>query len=128
MFHTSNGKYTGNVIAPEEEKRMRISRYVDLELLDRVVDRMEKLFSDMLGSEYKGPFGVDMMAVADVATGRLLLHPCVEMNMRRTMGHVALALTQKPLQFASMMSITHKVNYQFRIERIEGKFVNVIFR
>ncbi|WP_337668788.1 hypothetical protein [Prevotella sp.] len=128
VFHTSNGKYTGNVIASEEEKRMRISRYVDLELLDRVVDRIEKLFSDMLGSEYKGPFGVDMMAVADVVTGRLLLHPCVEMNMRRTMGHVALALTQKPLQFASMMSITHKVNYQFRIERIEGKFVNVIFR
>lgn len=128
VFHTVNGKYTGNVIATEEEKRMRLSRYVDMELLDSVVRNAEIMFSEMIGTKYEGPFGVDMMAVADVATSKLLLHPCVEINLRRTMGHVALSLSSKALPFMSMMSIMHKTNYQFRIERIEGRYVNVIYR
>ena len=44
------------------------------------------------------------------------------------MGHVALSLAEKDFEFASMMSIRHKVDYQLCIERIEGKFVNVIYR
>ncbi len=128
VFHTVNGKYTGNVIATDQEKRMRISRFVDMNLLDSVIEKAETLFSKMLGTKYEGPFGIDMMAVADAATGKLLLHPCVEINLRRTMGHMALSLSSKALPFASMMSITHKTNYQFRIERIEGKYVNVIYR
>jgi hypothetical protein len=34
---------------------------------------------------------VDMMIVV-TDEGEYLLHPCVEINLRRTMGHVALAL------------------------------------
>lgn len=128
VFQTVNGKYAGNVIANEEYKRLRLGRYVDMQLLDFVKDRIKNYLSSHLLGKYSGPLGVDMMAVADKKNGKLLLHPCVEINLRRTMGHVALALAQKPLEYASVMNITHKVNYNFNIERIEGKFVNVIYR
>lgn len=128
VFHTLNSQYTGNVVSSEEDKRMRLGRYVDMELLDDVVSRIEDCMAVYLKDKYTGPFGIDMMAVADQQSGKLLLHPCVEINLRNTMGHVALSLSGKALPFASMMSITHKVNYQLSLERIEGKFVNVIYR
>lgn len=128
VFHTTDGQYTGNVISSEGDKMFRIGRYVDSSLYGEVVDRLKRSLSVLLGSGYCGPLGVDMMAVADKNTGKLLLHPCVEINVRRTMGHVALDLSAKPMEFASMMSITHKVNYQLRIDRIEGQYVNVIYR
>lgn len=128
VFNTINGKYTGNIIAAEDFKRERLSRYVDMSLLDETIGRYERILGGLIGDSYSGPLGIDMMAVAAPGADGFLLHPCVEINLRRTMGHVALSLSQKHLEFASMMSISHNVNYQFRIERIEGKFVNVIFR
>lgn len=127
VFHTQKGQYSGNVISSEHDKLFRLGRYVDTSLYAEVVERLKHQLSELLGSVYRGPLGVDMMAVADRQTGRLLLHPCVEVNVRRTMGHVALALSSKSFEFASMMSIIHKVNYQLNIDRIEGQFVNVIY-
>lgn len=84
LFKTHNGAYTGNVLATERAKRQAMSRYVPLELLDAVCcDIVDRL--DLKG--YHGPFGIDMMVVAGG-----LLHPCVEINLRRTMGHVAIEL------------------------------------
>lgn len=128
VFHTLNGKYTGNIISSEEDKRFRLARYVDIDLLDIVTHRLEKNLSEILQGKYVGKLGVDMMAVADMPSGKLLLHPCVEVNLRSTMGHIALELSNKRMEFASIMSISHEVNYQLKINRIEGKFVNVIFR
>ena len=39
--------------------------------------------------------------------GQLMLHPCVEVNLRRTMGHVALAATSR----ADGMPHTMEVRY-----------------
>lgn len=128
VFHTLNAQYTGNVISGEEDKRLKLARYVDTDLLDEIIRRIKDYMPMLLKGKYTGPFGIDMMAVADMPSGKLLLHPCVEINLRRTMGHVALALAGKHFEFASMMSISHDVNYQLRIDRIEGKFVNVIYR
>ncbi len=125
LFHTKNGAYTGNVLATEEAKRELISRYVSLELLDAVRD-------DIVGTTclegYRGPFGVDMMLVhapceAGVQDGLLALHPCVEINLRRTMGHVALTLSRlvNPQQDDDirrvMRVIFNGTNYQLKIQR-----------
>lgn len=94
LFHTQNGAYTGNILASEEEKREMIGRYLSTELLDTVRQliclRLGKLYRD----KYKGPFGVDMMVVNREDENGFLLHPCVEINLRRTMGHVALKLSE----------------------------------
>jgi hypothetical protein len=47
-----------------------------------------------LAGHYVGPLGVDMMLVRQT-DGTLCLHPCVEVNLRHTMGHVALHLSRR---------------------------------
>jgi len=94
LFHTSNGAYTGNILAEENEKREMISRYVSMNLLDKSQETICRLLGETFRGRYKGPFGVDMMIVARDDRDGFLLHPCVEINLRRTMGHVALALSR----------------------------------
>lgn len=118
LFHTSNGAYTGNIIATEEEKRQAISRYVSLGLLDDVRRRIEILLGALYEDKYRGALGVDMMIVARSDAKGFLLHPCVEINLRRTMGHVALALS-KLLPSQQAMNIEYIDNhYKLKINRL----------
>lgn len=93
LFDTSNGAYTGNILADEESKIEMLSRYVSANLLESIQQKIISLSGVMFRGKYKGPFGVDMMIVARADQTGFLLHPCVEINLRRTMGHVALSLT-----------------------------------
>ena len=97
LFHTANGAYVGNVIATERWKRQELSRYIPADLLDRVQQNICTLLGQLYQGQYRGPFGVDMMVCAapDHVGGGFLLHPCVEINLRRTMGHVALAIGRR---------------------------------
>ena len=96
LFHTSNGAYTGNVIATEQAKREILSHYLPTPLLDETQQRICQHLGIMLKGKYQGPFGIDMMVVrysqSSIFNFQYSLHPCVEINLRRTMGHVALAL------------------------------------
>lgn len=87
-FKTQNGAYTGNVLGTEEEKMSMLSRFVSKELLLNIIN---KVTTKLDLRDYRGPFGIDMMIVAK--DSGFLLHPCVEINLRRTMGHVALAVS-----------------------------------
>ena len=93
LFHTQNGAYTGNVLASEKEKRERIGQYLSVDLLDSVQQMLCQLLGHLFKDKYKGPLGVDMMVVNRDDKNGFLLHPCVEINLRRTMGHVALRLS-----------------------------------
>lgn len=88
LFHTVNGAYTGNLIASEEDKLKIISAYIPASLINSIQEKIIRLL-DL--QDYRGCWGVDMMIVV-TDEGEYLLHPCVEINLRRTMGHVALAL------------------------------------
>ncbi len=96
LFHTSNGAYTGNILASEEEKIELLTRYIPAELIQFVEEKICQCLGPRLAGKYRGPFGIDMMVVAREDGDGFLLHPCVEINLRRTMGHVAIALTQVP--------------------------------
>ena len=92
LFHTMNGAYTGNILATEERKQEMMSHYLQQPLLEEIRNAICKELSPVFKGKYAGPFGIDMMIVA--AEDGFMLHPCVEINLRRTMGHVALALTR----------------------------------
>lgn len=112
LFHTTNGAYTGNILATENAKREMISHYVSLELLDAVKEKICALLPTILEGKYVGPFGVDMMIVDEQ------LHPCVEINLRRTMGHVALALTPTDDDMVRVMRIEYADGtYKLKIQR-----------
>lgn len=93
LFQTSGSAYTGNVLALEEEKMEMISRYFSAECIFTVQQKIASLAGSLYDGKYQGPFGVDMMVVARPDREGFLLHPCVEINLRRTMGHVAISLT-----------------------------------
>lgn len=91
LFHTAAGAYTGNILADEACKRRMLSRYMDVSQVDALAAAVCAEMGRLLSGRYAGCFGVDMMVVN--RDGRMMVHPCVELNLRRTMGHVALALS-----------------------------------
>ena len=102
LFHTQNGAYTGNLLLTGREALSRLSHFVDPALLTAVRARITETLGPLLSGRYRGPVGVDMMVCSaqsgaeDSPEPRTpLLHPCVEVNLRRTMGHVALALERR---------------------------------
>ena len=117
LFHTVNGAYTGNILAHEEVKREMIIRYVSTDTLQQVQERIKVLTGAMYKGRYKGPFGIDMMVVATDEKDGFLLHPCVEINLRRTMGHVALSIPPFADGYARVMQIVLTDKYRIRVRK-----------
>lgn len=115
MFDTLNGAYTGSVLATEEDKRGMLSRYCSMELLDRLCKSIKSILSPLFVGRYHGPFGVDMMVVATDSADAFMVHPCVELNLRRTMGHAALAVSPSNLEPQCVMNISFSGKYHLRI-------------
>ena len=118
LFHTVNGAYTGNILAHEEVKREMIIRYVSTDTLQQVQERIKVLTGAMYKGRYKGPFGIDMMVVKGEETERNLLHPCVEINLRRTMGMVAHYLTSPDPTVRRLMRVTLEGRYKLRTRKL----------
>ena len=123
LFHTLNGAYTGNLLATENVKREMMSKYISLDLLDEVTSRLEReltvLFSSLPSEKPLRSInlGVDMMIVTKDDCDGFLLHPCVEINLRRTMGHVALALSPTDDTKEGAMAINYESKrYHLRVK------------
>lgn len=126
VFNTEKGSYAGNVIASEGDKSMMVGRYVPEDVLSVVRQRVIEYFSSAFSGAYRGPFGVDMMIVADGCGCGFLLHPCVEINVRMTMGHVANSFGRAANEPVELMRIVHDVNYKLRFDAMENNFVKTI--
>lgn len=113
LFKTYNGAYMGNIIASEADKRSMLSKYVSMELIDLLAREITDILSESISDFYEGPLGVDMMVVSD--GGRLKVQPCVEMNLRRTMGFVALSFNAKPTDPQRLMQIRYDGKYHFQV-------------
>ena len=80
-----DGTYEGNMIAPQDALQGVIpSHCKEPDLLEALAIQKQVLLKEVAGS-YSGPLGIDMLADAE---GRII--PCVEINFRTTMGHVAI--------------------------------------
>ncbi|MBO7569000.1 MAG: hypothetical protein J6T11_01420 [Bacteroidaceae bacterium] len=118
LFQTVNGAYSGSIIDTEAEKQMVLERYVPAQLLDMARKKICEVLSLNLKNRYHGPLGVDMMIVSD-AGNRWLLHPCVELNLRRTMGHVALSFEVGETLPRRLMRIFFTDKYHFRVSMVK---------
>ena len=116
LFQTSNGAYTGNILTFEEEKEHMISRYISVDLLKAIRQKICTLMGVLLKDRYAGAFGIDMMVVRRDDGDGFLLHPCVEINLRRTMGHVAISLTEHCSGLPKLMKMEYNSNiYKIKI-------------
>ena len=106
---TPAGVYGGNLVAPEHIREARLARMIPVTLLHEVRSRLLHLLNaSQLPEWYSGPVGVDMMVVEGG-----LLHPLVELNLRATMGWVAVQLARK-LADGQIM--------HFRMNNHEGRY------
>lgn len=117
LFSTSGGAYTGNLLAPEEEKRKILSTYIAAGLLDDISGKICQWMEPALSGDYTGPFGIDMMVVRTHDGTGFGINPCVEINLRRTMGHVALCISDAEGARGKTMNVTFQDGrHSFRIE------------
>ncbi len=118
LFTTKNGAYTGNLLLSEEEKEEYIARYVSPTLLNEVQRRTEVFLAKNIKGAYSGPLGVDMMVCRDWDADNTsnMLNPCIEINLRRTMGHVALALSRRGQRGTMSIDYDGK-NYRFHLRQ-----------
>lgn len=89
----SRGVYSGNVVAPQWQLVEMLTRYVTHGELVRTLDALTQALSAMIPGVYNGPFGVDMMIFRSDEGMRI--HPCVELNLRMTMGFAAMAVNSR---------------------------------
>jgi hypothetical protein len=90
LFQTNaNGTYESNTLLPDKMIERQLARYVPLPTLRELHIRMEKELSVRLSGAYAGYLGIDMMICRFTGTPQYRIHPCVEINLRMTMGVVA---------------------------------------
>lgn len=85
IFETRNGAYIRNVGGAEEENMAILAEYVPEKMIIDLKERLLSVTKKIFHNRYTGPFGIDMMIVL-TSEGKKKIHPCVEMNLRRTMG------------------------------------------
>lgn len=93
LFTTAQGRYGASLVAPREVVREQLRRQPTTPSHEEYVAHLLERLRGYDFHGYAGPFGIDTVVWRD---GDLLrLAPSVEINLRRTMGHVALELSQR---------------------------------
>ena len=87
LFHVSRGcAYGGNLLVSDSEIERRLEAAgANISHLHAIRQTLEQVLPGILGDSYRGVFGIDMMLTRDAS-----ICPCIELNLRRTMGVVAL--------------------------------------
>lgn len=114
IFDTCYTAYSSSLIATEERKREILETYLFPSEIDEAVSRCEDYIASILPNGYEGGVGVDMMIVK--GGDGFSLHPCVEINVRRTMGHVALCFPISDLIPEKNMVIEFARNFELKVK------------
>lgn len=97
FYATSGGEYSYNVIAPQKRLEELVNSAMDDNvILQRICEAVCYGLTHIMPPDYSGWIGVDMM-VYDNGAGKQLVAPAIEVNMRMTMGVVALKLSEHSL-------------------------------
>lgn len=88
------GAYSGNLLQDQSEIEDLLTQKVNKNDLIQIKEVITDVLQNLYGSLYCGYLGVDMM-IYQTQSGSYQIHPCVEINMRYTMGMVALRIFQK---------------------------------
>ncbi|MCL1942906.1 MAG: hypothetical protein FWF54_05085 [Candidatus Azobacteroides sp.] len=91
LFKTNEkGAYEGSRILSQEEIELFFLRFIDVSRLEIVKYQLIDFLTHKVSYRYKGNIGVDMMIYKE--NDRYCLHPCVEINLRKNMGYLAVKL------------------------------------
>lgn len=89
----ARGMYSGNIVAPQHLLAEQLAQSLDMKKLMKIIACEEKILSSHIGESYRGPLGIDMMIYDEDGETRIM--PCVELNLRMTMGVAAMEICSK---------------------------------
>lgn len=87
-----DGAYGGNLVAPQSRLRSLLWDAGAAQELEVICSRLETILTGFVRG-YHGWLGVDMMIHTE-ADGHRAIHPCIELNLRTTMGVAAMAIAE----------------------------------
>lgn len=95
IFDTiGKGNYSGNLVADEPTLSQYLSRYLPVSKITALQSALSEILADLIGSTYNGICGIDMM-IYRADNGEYEIAPCIELNLRYTMGYVAHRLAER---------------------------------
>lgn len=125
LFETDKrGAYMRNIVANDIILADKIAEFLPENILRPVADSLCAILSDFIGGKYRGPLGIDML-VARTNAGNIL-NPCVELNLRNTMGHVAHALAENVLAADKTAVFACNVNPDYKSPLITDPLADAI--
>lgn len=125
LFETDKrGAYMRNIVANDKILNDKISKFISQNILQRVADKLCRILSEYICAKYIGPLGIDML-IASTPEGNIL-NPCVELNLRNTMGHVAHALAENVLAADKTAVFACNVNPDYKSPLITDPLADAI--
>lgn len=115
FFNSDAGAYSGNIIGTQEFISKTITKYINLNTLNNLAYELSNILSTIITPYYIGYFGIDMMIYKH--EGKFLIAPCVELNLRMTMGVIAMLWSNKHLADGSYGIM--KVEYSPQFSNIQ---------
>lgn len=109
-FHSQFG--TGRVAPMEELHQFLTNRYPDL---DTVVENVLNAIDSNIATHYNGPLGIDMMLYRN-DDGKIAINPCVEINLRMTMGMVTAAMGNRHGLHGSFTIMANASGYEVKLQ------------
>ena len=118
VFNTEErGAYSGNILEDQSVMLQRITKYVEEKSFIAIRDAVQDVLEKVYGTIYSGCIGVDMI-VHKIGNDLFAIHPCIEINMRYTMGMVAVRL------FQNLICKDSSGYYQVCYEKGQGEAFN----
>lgn len=87
LFYNDNGAYRGNILASDGYILDTLSPFIPVRVIHEVRNAIEVFLGRNFAGRYKGPLGIDMFVCRN--GNDYMLAPCVEINVRMTMGLLA---------------------------------------
>ena len=87
-------------------------KFIRKESLEKIKEALTKVLSEIYGTVYTGNIGVDMFLYR--SGNEIQIHPCVEINMRQTMGMLAIHLSNRIHEKATGL-------FKIEFEKAEGQ-------
>lgn len=106
FFNDSHDSYAGNLLMNTDDMKEILAVHVPREHIGATAEALEQVLTETIGNAYCGYLGIDMMIYN--SGSHKSIAPCVEVNLRSTMGVVAHLWRERHLNESSkgIMRIT----------------------
>ncbi|MFH8142622.1 MAG: hypothetical protein K1V88_04240 [Muribaculaceae bacterium] len=104
FFNSTATNYGGNYVGSDDMIVDKLEQWLTRRDVEQARDEALAILPLVLGNGYEGPLGVDMMVCGDGGSD-CWIAPCVEINLRYTMGFVARGVWSK-LEKEGVMSVS----------------------